>query len=204
MEVGFELLAVGTVHDDIAVLEYDDAGGDVDGVLQVVGADDDGGSSALLVVGEQMLELVLRRGVEEVERLVEDDGLRLSEECRHDAHLLLVACREVAYELLLSEDLRGVAQHVSVEGGGRLLAVGIVGYALDLGEELEVFLWGEVVDEEALVNIGAHVLFPLLALGGVDGGGQGRELVADGTLVGLEQVEEHAEEGGLSRSVVAH
>lgn len=42
-------------------------------MLQVVRRDQDGGSRLTVVVGEHVLEDVLRRGVEEVERLIEDD-----------------------------------------------------------------------------------------------------------------------------------
>ena len=39
------------------------------------------------------------------ERLVEDDNLWMTEECRYNTHFHLVACREIADELLMSEHL---------------------------------------------------------------------------------------------------
>ena len=38
------------------VFQQGDAGGDVDGVLQVVAADEDGGSRLLVVLGEHVLQ----------------------------------------------------------------------------------------------------------------------------------------------------
>ena len=58
---------------DVAFLEEGDAGGDVDGVLQVVARDEDGGTSGVVILFEQTFDNDLRRGVEEVERLVKND-----------------------------------------------------------------------------------------------------------------------------------
>ena len=98
-------LSVGQVADDDTMLQQGNAGRDVYRMLQVVAGDEDGGTRLLLVVGKQVLEDQLRGGVEEVERLIEDDGLRTAEEGRDDTYLLLVTCGEVADELLLSENL---------------------------------------------------------------------------------------------------
>ena len=64
--------SVRQVLDHHAFFEEGDAGGDVDGVLQVVGGDENSGSSLLIIIGEHVFEDVLRRGIEEVEGLVED------------------------------------------------------------------------------------------------------------------------------------
>ena len=70
-------------------------------------AAEDGGTRLLVILRQQVLEHVLTGGVKEVERLVEHNNLGLVEEGGYDAHLLLVACREVANELFLSEYLIG-------------------------------------------------------------------------------------------------
>ena len=199
LEVLLQLLAgaavaVGQVADDAAFLQQGDAGGDVDGVLQVVGGDEDGGARLAVVLGEHVLQDVLRRGVEEVEGLVEDDQLRTVEEGGDDAHLLLVTGREVADELLVAEDLSGSEALEVLQA----LVNGFLCHVVDLAQEGEVLLGGEEVDEEALVDVGAGSGFPGFALGGVD------VVEGDEALVGLQQVEEHAEEGGLAGSVVTY
>ena len=70
--LGAACLVLKVFH-DVAFLEEGDAGGDVDGVLQVVTRDEDGGTSGVVILFEQPLDDDLRRGVEEVERLVEND-----------------------------------------------------------------------------------------------------------------------------------
>ena len=185
---------VGQVFDDDAVFEEGDARGDLHGVLQVVGRDEDGGSCLFVIGGEHLLQDVLRRGVEEVEGLVEDDEAWLVEEGCHDAYFLLVACAEVAYEFLLVEDF---AVHELLEVVLALLYGWFV-HCVCLADELEIFFGREEVDEECLVDIGSGVEFPVFVLGGVDA-------VDDHfSLVGFQEVEEHAEEGGLSGSVVSH
>ena len=198
-EVLLELLTgaavvVGQVADDAALLQQGDAGGDVDGVLQVVGGDEDRGAGLSVVLGEHVLQDVLRRGVEEVEGLVEDDQLRTVEEGGDDAHLLLVTCGEVADELLVAEDLSGSEALELLQA----LVDGLLRHVGDLAQEGEIFLGGEEVDEEALVDVGTGRGFPRFGLGGVDA------VEGDCALVGLEQVEEHAEEGGLTGSVVTY
>ena len=73
-------VVVGQVADNLPFLQQRDAGGDVDGVLQVMRGDEDGGPRLLVVLSEHVLQDVLRRWVEEVEGLVEDDQLRPAEE----------------------------------------------------------------------------------------------------------------------------
>ena len=65
--------AVGIVHvaQNVPLLEQCYARGDVDGVLQVVTADDDCGPRLPVIVAYDALQLVLAGGVEEVEWLVE-------------------------------------------------------------------------------------------------------------------------------------
>ena len=176
------------------MLEEGDARGYLDGVLEVVRRDEDGGACFLVIGGEHLLEDVLRRGVEEVEGLVEDDEVGTVEECGYDAYLLLVSGAEVAYELLLVEDF---AVHELVEVVLALLDL-LFAHGVGLAYELEILLGCEEVDEEGFVDVGAGGGLPVFVLGGVD--------AVDGhfSLVGLEEVEYHAEEGGLSGSVVSH
>ena len=93
------------VADDLAFLQKCYAGGDVDSVLQVVARDENGGTCLLIILRQDVLEHVLRRRVQKVEGLVENDQFRTVEEGRNDAYLLLVASRQVADEFLASEDL---------------------------------------------------------------------------------------------------
>lgn len=87
------------VFDDDAMLQKSDARRDVRRVLQVMTRNKYGSTLRLVIFHEQLLQMVLTAGVEEVERFVEDDELWACEQCRHDAHLLLVTGREVAYIL---------------------------------------------------------------------------------------------------------
>ena len=66
-------IGVGQVADDLSFLQQGDAGGDVDGVLQVMRGDEDGGARLVVVLCQEVLQDVLRRRVEEVERFVEDN-----------------------------------------------------------------------------------------------------------------------------------
>ena len=70
--------------------------------------------------------------------------------------------------------------------------------AVHAADEVEVFFGRQVVDEEAIVDEGTRKGFPVFALadvGPVDG---------DVAAVGLQQVEDEAEEGGLARTVITH
>ncbi len=113
---------------------------------------------------------------------------------RDDAYLLLVARREVADELLLSHHL---AIHEAVEAGEALVNL-LLAQAIHLADEGEVLLGSEVVDEEAIVDEGARVLLPVLCLADI------HAAVLHDSAVGLDEVENQSEEGGLSCTVVAH
>lgn len=67
------------VHDE-------EAGGDVGDELEVVARDDDCSTGGAVIVGEEPLQSFLTAWVEEVERFVEDDDLRVVDECRDDSH----------------------------------------------------------------------------------------------------------------------
>lgn len=90
------VLIVKVLYDD-AMLQKSDARRDVRRMLQVMTRNKYGGTLCLVIFHEQLLQMILTAGVKEVERFVEDDELRACEQCRHDAHLLLVTGREVAY-----------------------------------------------------------------------------------------------------------
>ena len=152
-------------------------------MLEVVAGDEDGGASLLVVVYEQALEGVLATWVEEVERLVEDEELRLIDKSRDDTYLLLVACAKVAYQLLLIHYFASHEGFYIFQTVGKSVLVDIV----DLGNKLEIFFGREEVDEETLVDISARDGFPILVFCWVDAV---ERYVA---LVGLYQVEQEAE-----------
>ena len=58
-EILLQLLTLGAVHDDGAALKNHNTCGNVDGVLQVVRTDKQGGSCTLMIVCQHMLEDVL-------------------------------------------------------------------------------------------------------------------------------------------------
>jgi len=182
------------VLDDVSVFEQGDAGADVEGVGEVVRGDDDGGSGLAVVALEQVLHGVLGRGVEEVEGFVEQEELGLVEHGSDDADLLLVACREVADEGFGADDF---AVHKVVEALEALLELSC-GDVVDLAEEVEIFLGGEIVDEEACIDVSSGGGFPLFAVGCGDASD------ASDTAVGTDEVEDDAEECGLSGSVITN
>ena len=163
---GGAAVVVGQVADDAAVLQQGDAGRDVDGVLQVVAADEDDGSRLFGIVGQQVFEDELAGGVEEVERLVEDDYLRAAQQGADDANLHLVAGREIADELLLAEDFASGEALELLEA----LFYFLLADARHFAEKGKVLFGREEVDEEAFVDVGSYVLLPGFALGGVDEG----------------------------------
>ena len=163
-------------------------------MVKVVAGYDDRGVMFLVVALEQVLDDALAAGVEEVEGLIEDEQLGVVEHGGDDAYLLLVAHGEVADVLLLT-------QHLAVHEALKRLKPSIhllFFESVHLADEVEVLLGSEVVDEEAVVDEGVGEGFPLLALL------HGDALEGDVAAVGLQQVENQPEEGGLAGSVVAH
>ena len=82
---------VGDVALYLTMLHQQDACGDVDGVSEIVRTDDYRRSRGLSIFLDDMLEQVLTRRIEEVERFIEDEKSRMCDEGRDDSHLLLVA-----------------------------------------------------------------------------------------------------------------
>lgn len=72
-------IGVGQVADNLAVFQEGDAGGDVNGVLQVMAGDDNRSMSLTSIVADEVLQHQLAGGVEEVEGFVENDGLGLAQ-----------------------------------------------------------------------------------------------------------------------------
>ena len=181
------------------MLEQGDARAYFDGVVEVVRRDQHRGPCLAVVGSQQVLDDGLAGGVEEVERLVEDEQLGTVEHGADDAYLLLVAHGVVTDELLFAEDF-------AVEEGAEVLeafADGLFLHAIHAAEEGEVFVGREVVDEEALVDEGTGVALPVL--GGGDGGvGERAVLGADGDVafVGFQKVEDEAEQRGLAGTVI--
>ena len=108
VEVGFEFLLSGTIFvlqvaQNDAILQQGNAAADIYRVVEVVAGDDYGGMMLFVVALEQVLDDALATWVEEVEGLVEDEQFRIVEHGGDNANLLLVAHREVADVLLLSQ-----------------------------------------------------------------------------------------------------
>ena len=131
----------------------------------------------------------------------------------HDAYLLLVSCRIVAYELLLAHNL---AAHETLHLV-KTLAHGVVVDAAHLGYELEIFFGQEKVDKKTVVNIGTRVSLPIFHLGRVYGYGICRVARSLRLLVGVgakseihisvvcfQQVEHETEHGRFACAVVAN
>ena len=95
------VILIGEVFHYLAMFEQCDARTDVDGVSQVVATDDDCGTCCLIVIYQGMLQHILARWVEKIERLVEDYKFRTMEQGGYYADFLFVACREVSDEFLL-------------------------------------------------------------------------------------------------------
>ena len=146
------------------------------------------------VVLQYVFQQRLRSGVEEVEGFVEDDDLRILEQGIDDSDFLLVTGREVPDEFLFFQDFRAQEAFIAPDA----LVDGAPVQSAHAAVELEVFIGSEVVDQETFVHIGSREGFPFFAAGHVGA------VHADGSAVGLQEVEHQAEEGGLSGSVVSH
>ena len=133
---------------------------DINGVGEVVGTYDYRCSCRAVVVLDDTLQVVLARWVEEVEWLVENENLWCCHKCGDNAHFLFVACREVSYENLASEDLASREMFETLCNGVDI----VVFHARNLIHETEVFLRGEKVYEETIVDESAGEVFPVFAL----------------------------------------
>ena len=136
--VGGTMVDVRQVLHDMSVFQQSDTGADIDGVRQIVTADDNGGTRGVIVFCQRALQDTLARGVEEIEWLVEDDQRGLVKQGGYDAYLLLVAGREVADELLL---LQYLARHQMLESLHTCFHL-LFAYPAHLSDELEKLLWG--------------------------------------------------------------
>ena len=160
--------------------------------------------------------MVLAAWVEKVERLVENHELRIVEQCCHNANLLFVASREVAYVLLLSHYL------VAHEGLERLKTFVhlLLFHSRHLAYKLKILLSSKEVDEERVVDESASQQFPVLALCRIDFVRHRRRVYNrllqigskhlligthyDIALCSLRQIEHQAEQCGLAGTVIAH
>ena len=183
------------------------AGTDVHGVLEVVAGDEDGSTSLLVVLLQEALNGTLAGGVEEVEGLVQDEHLGLQEHGTNDAHLLLVAGREVADEFLLSCHLARHELLKVLQEGVHLLLLA----AGDATDELEVLVGREIVNQEGLVHEGTCPVLPVLrmchihtALGNALALLLLRGVHEHTATVGLDKVQHQAEERALASTVVAN
>ena len=73
-------IGIRQVSDDLPLFQQGDACGDVYGMGKIMAGDENGGSRLMIIVGEDMLQDVLRRGIEKIEGLVEDNQLRAHDE----------------------------------------------------------------------------------------------------------------------------
>ena len=101
------LLLVVDVVNHFTMFQKHDARTDIDGMLEVVTADENRGASLFVVLLQQMLDGILTAGVEEVEGLVKNEHLRTKQHGCHDANLLFVAGTERTDKLLLACQLVG-------------------------------------------------------------------------------------------------
>ena len=112
---------VAQVLDDHALLQQQDAGGDFRDEAQVVTGDDDGSAQLLVHLADELGHGNLRRRVEVVERLVEDEHLGVDDHRADDARFLAVALRELAQVFLRAENFvvhqRAVLLQAAVERG---------------------------------------------------------------------------------------
>ena len=92
-------VVVSEILDNLSVLQQYDTGGDIDKMLEIVTADEDGGTRAAMIVEQELFEEVLSGRVQEVERFVENQELRSRDHSRHDSNLLLVAGTVFADEI---------------------------------------------------------------------------------------------------------
>lgn len=189
------------VLDDVAMFEQGDAGADVESVGEVVGGDDDGGVVLVAIGLEQVFHGELGGGVEEVEGFVEQEQLGIVEHGTDDAHFLLVAHRKVANEGFLTEHF---AVHETIEKQQTVVqhGVGNVGYFCN---KTEILFGGEIVDEEASIDKGTRVCLPTLAFRGVarDWFPIHKSVDGDTTSIGMQEVENDAEEGCLACTIIA-
>jgi len=132
-------------------------------------------------------------GVKVGEGFVEDEDLWILQEAGGDAYFELVAFGEVADKFAAFEDAAG---EKGFEGLQVFVYVG-PGAVIQVAYEVEIFFGGKVVDEEAFVQVGGGIFFPVFCVGDVAFVGQ------DLAFVCSYEVEQETEEGGLSCAVVA-
>src|SRR3712207_2658046 len=122
-------------------------------MVQVMAGDDDGGTMLFVVPLQQVLDDGLRAGVEEVERLVQNQQLRMMEHGRYDAHFLLVSHGEVADELFLSQHL---AVHETLEGEEAFVHLFFL-QSIHFPNKIEVFFGCEIIKKKTVVNEGSCI-----------------------------------------------
>ena len=124
----------------------------------------------------------------------------------HDAHFLLVSCREVPDQFLVPKDLTG---HELVELVNTFLCI-VFAKATNLAYKGKELLRGEEIDKESVVNIRAREHLPILTLRWVDaeqftiGIAFRAEAQSHSAVISLEQVEHQPEQGGLACAIIAY
>ena len=86
---------------DPALVQHDDAVGELDRLLLVVGDEDGGVAGAVVDLAQPAAELAPDLGVERAERLVEEEDARLDGERAGERHALALAAGELARIALL-------------------------------------------------------------------------------------------------------
>ena len=96
--------AFGKTLHQLALLQQEDAGGDVGNEVEVVAGDDDRGALLLADTLNHVGDSHLRRRVKIVERLIQEKNLRIDDHRSDDANLLAVTLRKITEILLGSHD----------------------------------------------------------------------------------------------------
>lgn len=184
------------------MFQQGDAGADVERMGQVMGRDDDGGMLLLAISLEQILHGQLRSGVKKIEGFIEQQQLRMVQHGADDAHLLLIAHREIADERLLTQHF---TIHETVKLKQAMTERGIID-ARNLGQKTEILLGSKIVDEEACIDKSPRISLPRLALGGVARHRMAIHKAIDchTACIGMQQVKDDTEKCGLPRPVIAH
>ena len=136
----------------------------------------------------------LRRRVEIVERLVEQENLGVDHHCANDTYLLAVSLREITQILLGSHDFIVHKRHKRSQTFLHRLIVNTI----QITYKREILLRGQEVNQEASVNIAARIGFPVFRLVDL------LSVALHKTIVSLYQVEDKTQQGGLACAVVTY
>lgn len=182
--------------DDASALEQDDAGGEEQGLAQIVGDKDDGFAETPGERGKLALQLGAGDGVQRAKGLIhEQDGRVRGEGARHTDALTL-ATRKLA-GIAGGEILAGETDELQQLGdaGGDTRSVPM----LEGGDKSDVLRDGEVREQSSFLN---DVADAAAQVKGIPCGG-GASLDQDGSGGGREHAIDEPEQGGLAAAAAA-